>query len=453
MFKPTLWNLWDYIVDESCLRTDCGTEEYLIKWNWQHRVPAKLDEISSWTTKYGITIPEERKDKEITLIEDLPLDEKSVFMYDEYFKNPYFTRPFDSNDGVILQFSVSNDDGQTTIDYAFPIIWQKTTIKTFYSSLNEPEWASARDDLKYWDLKIIIDFFWKPVLLTYQKMYWDEEEQQEIFWWFLDSEWNPLKPKFSNFSFDDTTSLWYYSLHFEIDWIRFNMNPHNPEFTEWFKFDDENMEHKDWIDYENLLKVTQKLVKNIFEDNTNYYSMVRSRYKTWPNLDNTLRWLQWSDIYWWKIIDVYDKMLNEKFLAPNQWDDPTTFADNIFWLAYQNKEVIDGHQYYTVMFAVWDKNLPESQYMKALGVTINDESNYQSKPMIEWDAELTLIDNVLSSLTNEQKYSLFLLFERLSSKEDEQSLVLPKETLESEETFRRFILSLLSTEWTEVNPR
>lgn len=132
MFKPTLWNLWDYIVDEGCLRTDCGTEEYLIKWNWQHRVPVKLDEISWWATKYGITIPEERADKEVTLIEDLPFDEKSIFMHDTYRQTPTFDRPMDW-DSALLHFITDGEDWswEWNVEYEFPILWHKTTMKPF----------------------------------------------------------------------------------------------------------------------------------------------------------------------------------------------------------------------------------------------------------------------------------------------------------------------------------
>ena len=449
MFKPTLWNLWDYIVDEGCLRTDCWTEEYLIKWNWQHRVPAKLDEISSWTIKYWITIPEERKDKEVTLVEDLPFDEKSLFMYDEYSNQPSIEQVTDLNDPLLV-FSIKKEDQQQDIEYVFPILWHKTIIKPFYSSLNKPESAQVQD-LEYLDTKIIIDFFWKPVLLTYQKVYWDEEEQKDVSELFLDSKWNKLKAKFSNFSFDDTTEVWFKSLHFEIDWIKFNMNPHHIELPDWFKFDDENMERKDWIDYDAVLKFAHWLVTDIFQDNTNYYSMVRNWYKSWPKLDGFDRRLQWADIYWWKTIDVYDKMLNEKVII-NMSDDPAILADVALWLLYQNEKIIDGHQYYNAAFVVWDKDYPETGYLKGVHVTINDESSYQSEPMGERDAELTLIDNVLSSLTNEQKHSLFLLLEKLSSKE-EKALTLPREALESEETFRRFILSLLSTERTDIDLR
>lgn len=453
MFKPTLWNLWDYIVDEGCLRTDCGTEEYLIKWNWQHRVPVKLDEISSWATKYGITIPEERADKEVTLIEDLPFDEKSVFMHDTYFQYPTYERPMDWN-AAVLHFTTDGEDWswEWNVEYEFPILWYKTTMKPFYSSLDRPEWAE-RDDLEYWDQKIIIDFFWKPVLLTYLKTYWDEEEQTSKWETFLDSQWNPLKPKFSNFSFDDTTEKWFESLHFDIDWIRFNMNPHFPYLPDWFKFDDENMEQNPWIDYDDVLKVAHDYVIDILEDNNNYYSIIWNRYRTWPWLDNTARWLQWADIYWWKIIDVYDKALNEKLVIDiEDPDSQALLVENFFSLMYTEKTILDQHTYCTATFTVWDKNV-EPQPMKWLTVTINDESNYQSFPMIEWDAELTLIDNVLSSLTNEQKYSLFLIFERLSFNRDLQNLVLPRETLESEESFRRFIVSLLSDNWEMIDSR
>lgn len=450
MFKPTLWNLWDYIVDEGCLRTDCGTEEYLIKWNWQHRVPAKLDEISSWTTKYWITIPEERKDKEVTLIEDLPFDEKSLFMYDEYSDWPYIELVNDLNDPILV-FSIQKEDQQQGIDYEFPILWHKTIVKPFYSSLNKPE-SAQRQDLEYLDTKIIIDFFWKPVLLTYQKMYWDEENGESVREIFLDSQWNPLKAKFSNFSFDDTTEKWFESLHFEMDWIKFNMNPHFPYLPDWFKFDDEDMEQKPWIDYDEVLKIAQKYVQNIltFDDRVttaNLYSLFYSRYKTWPRIDRTARWLQWADIYWWKTTEIYDNLLNKKLIADTL--NPQSFVDKTAWIMPGHSEEIDWHIYNEATFVVWDKNEPES--IKWLIVTINDESNYESQPTKEWDAELTLIDNVLSSLTNEQKYSLFVFFGQAISWHE--SLIIPKEYFESEETFRTFMVSLLSSDWEMIDQR
>ena len=39
MFKPTVWNLWDYLVDKDWIRTDCWDKEYLIKWDWKYRIP------------------------------------------------------------------------------------------------------------------------------------------------------------------------------------------------------------------------------------------------------------------------------------------------------------------------------------------------------------------------------------------------------------------------------
>ncbi len=453
MFKPTLWNLWDYIVDEGCLRTDCGTEEYLIKWNWQHRVPVKLDEISSWSTKYGITIPEERADKEVTLIEDLPFDEKSVFMHDAYFQYPSYDRPIDSNDAV-LHFITDGEDWswEWNIEYEFPILWHKTTMKPFYSSLDRPEWA-GRDDLEYWDQKIIIDFFWKPVLLTYEKTYWDEENEESVREIFLDSQWNPLKAKFSNFSFDDTTEKWFESLHFEMDWIKFNMNPHYPYWSDWFKFDDENMEQNLWIDYDEVLKMAHDYVINTLTfdpdaETTNLYSLFYLRYKAWSWLDNTTRWLQWADIYWWKITETYDNLLNEKIIV--DMENPESFVDKTAWIMPNDSEERDWHTYNTATFVVWDKNIP--QLIKWLIVTINDESSYESQPTVEWDAELTLIDNVLLSLTNEQKYSLFEFLGRVISAGND-SLIMPKEYIESEETFRRFIVSLLSDNWEEVDGR
>lgn len=450
MFKPTLWNLWDYIVDEGCLRTDCGTEEYLIKWNWQHRVPVKLEDISWWATKYGITLPPQWADKEVTLIEDLPFDEKSIFIIASEDGSELY-RPFETGDQVLTFMILWWPQWEDEIRYTFPVLWTTTDIKPYYSSLNYPEWATEVDDFESSSIKMIIDFFWKPVLLTYEKTHWDEEGEQNVREYILDSQWNPLNAEFSNFSFDDTTVKWFESLHFEIDWIKFNMNPHHPYFPDWFKFDDENMEYKDWIDYDVVLKLAQRWTQNILEDNTNYYSMIWNRYRTWPQLD-TERWLQWADIYWWKIIDVYDKALNKKLMVNvDAWDDPTPLIENLFWLSYEDKTIIEEHTYCTVSFVVWDKSItPEP--MKWLLVTISDESNYQSAPSVEWDAELTLIDNVLSSLTNEQKYSLFLFFERLSFNA-QQSLVLPRETLESEETFRRFIVSLLSDEWDIIDQR
>lgn len=52
------WNLWNYLLDSQCLRNDCWTEdEYIIVWDWQHRVPRKYDPSSSWFTPWeGIKI-------------------------------------------------------------------------------------------------------------------------------------------------------------------------------------------------------------------------------------------------------------------------------------------------------------------------------------------------------------------------------------------------------------
>lgn len=45
---PIRWNLWNYLLDRECLRNDCWTEdEYIIVWDWAHRVPRKYDP-SSW---------------------------------------------------------------------------------------------------------------------------------------------------------------------------------------------------------------------------------------------------------------------------------------------------------------------------------------------------------------------------------------------------------------------
>lgn len=448
MFKPTLWNLWDYIVDEGCLRTDCGTEEYLIKWNWQHRVPVKLEDISWWATKYGITLPSQWADKEVTLIEDLPFDEKSIFML-SYSNWPLLQQPFETNDKT-LYFEYVDEDTWNMIQYAFPILWYNTDYELYYSSLNYPDDNIDWDNFKDGEIKMIIDFFWKPVLLTYLKTYYDEENHQQEREYFLDSQWNPLKPKFSNFSFDDTTEKWFESLHFEMDWIKFNMNPHFPYLPDWFKFDDENMEHKDWIDYDVVLKTAQKYVQNIlsFDDRVttaNLYSLFYKRYKAWPWLDRTARWLQWNDIYWWKITKTYDDFLNEKFII--DMGNPQSFVDETAWIMPNTSEEIDWHTYNTATFVVWDKN--ESEFIKWLMVTINDESSYESQPTKEWDAELTLIDNVLSSLTNEQKYSLFEFFEKIISSSTD--LIMPKEYFESEETFRRFIVSLLSGDWDQID--
>lgn len=43
------WNLWNYLLDSQCLRNDCWTEdEYIIVWDWQHRVPRKYDPSTWW---------------------------------------------------------------------------------------------------------------------------------------------------------------------------------------------------------------------------------------------------------------------------------------------------------------------------------------------------------------------------------------------------------------------
>lgn len=33
------WNIWDYLKDDECLRTDCWDEEYMIIWNWKFWIP------------------------------------------------------------------------------------------------------------------------------------------------------------------------------------------------------------------------------------------------------------------------------------------------------------------------------------------------------------------------------------------------------------------------------
>lgn len=33
------WNIWDYLKDDECLRTDCGVDEYMIIWNWKFWIP------------------------------------------------------------------------------------------------------------------------------------------------------------------------------------------------------------------------------------------------------------------------------------------------------------------------------------------------------------------------------------------------------------------------------
>lgn len=47
MFMAIKWNLWNYLLDRECLRNDCWTdEEYIIVWDWQHRVPRSYS--STW---------------------------------------------------------------------------------------------------------------------------------------------------------------------------------------------------------------------------------------------------------------------------------------------------------------------------------------------------------------------------------------------------------------------
>lgn len=49
---PTKWNLWNFLVDAKCLRVDCGgTEEYIIKRDWNHWIPVPFSEMwwySAW---------------------------------------------------------------------------------------------------------------------------------------------------------------------------------------------------------------------------------------------------------------------------------------------------------------------------------------------------------------------------------------------------------------------
>ena len=33
------WNIWDYLKDDECLRTDCWDEEYMIIWDWKFWIP------------------------------------------------------------------------------------------------------------------------------------------------------------------------------------------------------------------------------------------------------------------------------------------------------------------------------------------------------------------------------------------------------------------------------
>lgn len=43
---PTKWNLWNFLVDVDCLRVDCWwTEEYMIKWDGNHRIPVPLSAV------------------------------------------------------------------------------------------------------------------------------------------------------------------------------------------------------------------------------------------------------------------------------------------------------------------------------------------------------------------------------------------------------------------------
>lgn len=39
MSNTIKWNIWDYLKDDECLRTDCGTDEYMIIWNWKFWIP------------------------------------------------------------------------------------------------------------------------------------------------------------------------------------------------------------------------------------------------------------------------------------------------------------------------------------------------------------------------------------------------------------------------------
>ena len=54
---PIRWNLWNYLLDRECIRNDCWTEdEYIIVWDWQHRVPRVYNPWQSIQPWYRIKI-------------------------------------------------------------------------------------------------------------------------------------------------------------------------------------------------------------------------------------------------------------------------------------------------------------------------------------------------------------------------------------------------------------
>lgn len=59
MLKPVKWNLWDYIVDAKCLRTDCWEDKYIIVWDWMHWIPMPFSAIWWYTAWDWIKISDD----------------------------------------------------------------------------------------------------------------------------------------------------------------------------------------------------------------------------------------------------------------------------------------------------------------------------------------------------------------------------------------------------------
>lgn len=78
MLNPVKWNLWDYVVDSSCLRTDCGEEKYIIVWDWRHRVPMPFSAVWWYTAWDGIKISDDWV---------ISVDPSSIDMSDYYKKD------------------------------------------------------------------------------------------------------------------------------------------------------------------------------------------------------------------------------------------------------------------------------------------------------------------------------------------------------------------------------
>lgn len=59
MLKPVKWNLWDYIVDATCKRTDCWEDKYIIVWDWMHWIPMPFSAIWWYTAWDWIKISDD----------------------------------------------------------------------------------------------------------------------------------------------------------------------------------------------------------------------------------------------------------------------------------------------------------------------------------------------------------------------------------------------------------